>query len=342
MLDPGRPRVKRIIFDEIHSIGQAEDGVVWEQLLLLAPCPIIALSATVGNPKEFSDWLAETQKASGTKLTMIQHSIRYSDLRKYLYEPPLAFSFTGLGKSHGAGLGLDSVSGLTYFHPIASLVDKSRGMPDDLALEPRDCLLLWKAMSKFQTNKYKLPNDLDPSKALPSCIKKADIFKWERDLKSVLVQWMNTGDRESPFEKVVLELSPPISTTKREISFKSSDPGALVVKGDDEIDANDLRATTLPLLYQLHQHQALPAILFNYDRSGCEDIAENLLNQLKAAENIWKEDKEWKGKLAEWAKWKVLQDKNAAKRPPKVSKKKCGDGEDDTEKTSKVFLGLQS
>ena len=36
-------RVKRIIFDEVHCIGQADDGLVWEQLLLLSPCPIIAL-----------------------------------------------------------------------------------------------------------------------------------------------------------------------------------------------------------------------------------------------------------------------------------------------------------
>ena len=61
-------RVKTIILDEIHSIGQADDGVVWEQLLLLSPCPIIALSATVGNPTEFSDWLTTTQKAIGVDL----------------------------------------------------------------------------------------------------------------------------------------------------------------------------------------------------------------------------------------------------------------------------------
>jgi ATP-dependent RNA helicase DDX60 len=64
------PQVKSIIFDEIHSIGQAEDSVVWEQLLLLAPCPIIALSAIVGNPEQFNDWLAATQRSSGFELTM--------------------------------------------------------------------------------------------------------------------------------------------------------------------------------------------------------------------------------------------------------------------------------
>ena len=30
-----------IILDEIHSIGQQEGGAVWEQIILLAPCPIV-------------------------------------------------------------------------------------------------------------------------------------------------------------------------------------------------------------------------------------------------------------------------------------------------------------
>lgn len=137
------PRVKRIIFDEIHSIGQAEDGVVWEQLLLLAPCPIIALSATVGNPDQFNDWLAETQKASGSKIKMIQHHTRYSDLRKYMYQPPTTFKFTGFGKSQGVGLGLDGLDGFETFHPASSLVDKSRGMPDDLAFERKFALYFY-------------------------------------------------------------------------------------------------------------------------------------------------------------------------------------------------------
>jgi hypothetical protein len=32
----------RIVMDEIHTIGQQEGGAVWEQILLLAPCPIMS------------------------------------------------------------------------------------------------------------------------------------------------------------------------------------------------------------------------------------------------------------------------------------------------------------
>ena len=49
------PRIRRIILDEIHSIGQQEGGAVWEQLLLLAPCPIIGLSATIGKADVFNE-----------------------------------------------------------------------------------------------------------------------------------------------------------------------------------------------------------------------------------------------------------------------------------------------
>jgi superfamily II RNA helicase len=317
------PRVRRIIFDEIHSIGQAEDGVVWEQLLLLAPCPIVALSATVGNPDQFNEWLAETQKASGSELKMIQHSTRYSDLRKYIYTPPKIFKFEGFLKSVGVGLGLDGLQGLQPLHPISSLVDKSRGMPDDLALEPRDCLSLWKAMCKHQTDDYKVSKSLDPAEALPLCIRKVDIFAWEKELKKALLAWLN--DKSSPFDKVVAELS-----TYNAIDIV--DQGATPVTNGDEIDHLDLKSTSLPLLYQLHKRHALPAIFFNYDRSACEEIASSLLSQLVEAELKWKEGSYWKKRMAEYEKYLELKSKKSARKPPKPSKK----GNEDDEGGSKA------
>jgi superfamily II RNA helicase len=48
------PRIKRIILDEIHTLG-TQPGGVWEQIILLARCPIIGLSATVGEAEEFNE-----------------------------------------------------------------------------------------------------------------------------------------------------------------------------------------------------------------------------------------------------------------------------------------------
>ena len=197
------PRLRNIIFDEIHSIGQAEDGVVWEQLLLLAPCPIIALSATVGNPKMFHSWLSSTQQSSGHKVAMIRHQHRYSDLRKFVFNPPKTFAFRGLvDRPSFATLGLDGIQGFSFIHPVASLINKSREIPDDLNLEARDCLTLYQAMKRYETGRYPVDNNLDPSNpsTLPEIICKSHVIKWEQRLKVLLKTWMSDG--ESPFDSV--------------------------------------------------------------------------------------------------------------------------------------------
>lgn len=122
-------RVKRIIFDEVHCIGQSDDGVIWEQLLLLAPCPVIALSATVGNPMEFNAWLERSERAKGYNLEMIVHSYRYSDLRKFIYYPRKDYVSNGLEPVKGLPIpGLDEgqqeSSPFTYVHPVATLINR--------------------------------------------------------------------------------------------------------------------------------------------------------------------------------------------------------------------------
>ena len=323
-------KVKRIIFDEIHSIGQAEDGVVWEQLLLLAPCPIIALSATVGNPDQFNSWLTSTQRSSGFDLTMITHPHRYSDLRKFVYSPPKRFQFNGLPDPAFATLGLDGLAGLTFVHPVASLVNKSRGMPKDLSLEARDCFTLWKSMSRHQSTQYPVDDSLDPSR-LPEIIRKAHIIDWEEKLKALLKAWM--VQESSPFDKVVEELGKPLEESKG-AEFQCSRPeDSSVVTEAAEVDPDNLFQTTLPLLSTLQQRGALPAIFFNYDRYKCETICQVVVKQLETAEALWKENSPaWKAKLKGFEQYQKNKTKLAAKKGPKApanAKKKGKPDEDD-------------
>ena len=326
------PRVKYIIFDEIHSIGQAEDGVVWEQLLLLAPCPIIALSATVGNPEMFNSWLSSTQKSSGHEVTMIKHQHRYSDLRKFVFDPPKEFAFVGLSDhSSFATLGLDGLDGLRFIHPIASLVNKSRGMPDDLSLEARDCLSLYRAMKRRETSSFPVDPALDPSNndILPGVIRKAHIINWEQKLKQLLKLWMRND--KSPFDKILDDMTHELKSTSANDQQVSKGKIAEVQVGRfTDVQPEDLYATTLPLLCKLHERNALPAIFFNYDRHKCEGIARAVLKQLEDAEAHWKEKSiAWKTKLKGWEEWKKNQSKAGARKPAKVAAKKKGKVEDD-------------
>jgi len=303
-------RVKWIIFDEVHCIGQAEDGTVWEQLLLMAPCPIIALSATVGNAEAFNDWLSASQKAAGNELVMVQHQHRYSDLRKFIYTPPTkrdAASYLPLPANRSfAQLGLDEHADFAFLHPVASLINRTRGLPSDLTLEARDCLTLWQSMCKHQTDAYPVDKSLDPSTILPTVIKKADIIKWQTGLKKLLSDWM--GDDKSPFEAVRKDLSNSLSKFQgaSEIEEAASD------KGDNEGQLDELGmeishdiSSLLPLLADLQQQDALPGIIFNYDRSICEKMCQTLMKQLVDAEVAWKETSpKWKVKLQQWEEWK--------------------------------------
>lgn len=299
-------RVKYIIFDEIHSIGQAEDGVVWEQLLLLAPCPVICLSATVGNPDAFSSWLAATQAASGVKLTTIQHSHRYSELRKFAYIPPNSFHFHGLTSETSFGvLGLDGLDGFNYIHPCASLIERSRGMPEDLNFEARDCFLLFNAMSKQQTKNYPIDSSLGLMTRNPNgVIVKADIISWEKKLKAVLQEWMT--DYSSPYDKVIEELSERLRRPRKSQEQYSGGNGKIVAEKETlKVDASKLEETTLPLLCQLHERNALPAIIFNYERFQCVRICQSLVSSLEDAEAAFKaKDYTWQKKMTDFEEWK--------------------------------------
>ncbi|KAJ0298361.1 hypothetical protein COL516b_010014 [Colletotrichum fioriniae] len=304
-------RVKRIIFDEVHCIGQAEDGIIWEQLLLLAPCPIIALSATVGNPLEFKEWLAGTQKTKGFELEMIVHSARYSDLRKFLYQPPSTLNFEGLEPVERLPIpGLDAEAGetsrFTFVHPVGSIINKNRETLDDASLEPRDCLRLWLTMKESENESFRISPSLKPEIALPELVKKSDIIKWEAALKAQLWQWQQ--DPKSPFPEVYKRL-------------KINGPSSAIDLERPEVVADIYGDSSFSLLVDLRSRGALPAILFNYDRLGCEKVILKLLQVLEDAEQKHRDTStEWARKMDSYQKWRKVKDSKAAKKGAKATR----------------------
>ena len=49
-----------VVIDEAHFLGDAERGVVWEEVMIYLPAriPLLLLSATIGNARRIADWLA--------------------------------------------------------------------------------------------------------------------------------------------------------------------------------------------------------------------------------------------------------------------------------------------
>lgn len=127
---------------------------------------------------------------------------------------------------------------------------------------------------------------LDPRNVLPKMVTKSDVLQWERDLKSLLKEMMELPG--SPFHHLQARLTP---IAQENPSTQPSEGGHI--------------STLFSLACDLHAQDALPAIVFSYDRLQCEQAVQSVLLKLEAAEEKWKaSDSEWLGKMRRFEQWK--------------------------------------
>ena len=190
-------------------------------------------------------------------------------------------------------------------------------------------------MLKHATEQYPISAELNPKNALPEVSRKVDILNWERKLKDVLRTWI--AEVGSPFQQLVRELEQNFRNEGQE-TIQSTHAGTaahgMAIKSSNN---EDLLTWTLSLLCRLHQQDALPAILFNYDRHECERVCRSVVEQLHTAESQQvKSSAAWARKLEKFEEWKKIQEKLLSKAPKKAAKK--GGDKDDDDKASKVDL----
>ncbi|THU98274.1 P-loop containing nucleoside triphosphate hydrolase protein [Dendrothele bispora CBS 962.96] len=286
------PKLKWICLDEIHCIGQQEGGTVWEQLILMAPCPIIGLSATVGDPLGFSNWLRSVQTAHGYDYEFVQHPHRYSHLRKFFYllrgEEDEVQPFTDLSSHQETGR-------LSFLHPVTTLTFGARSLPADLALEARDTLTLFNALKKIFKGNLE---HLDPVTFFSSTGKlltQKEVLRYESSLRETVSTLAASSDRldsESLLRRIIKELQ-DVELSKASIKDLNTVPTPRL-----------FLQNLIYLLADLNAAGELPAILFSFDRSGCEIMAKHLTKTLIEAEKKWRsESSEWNRKMEEWEKW---------------------------------------
>ncbi|GAA5898544.1 hypothetical protein JCM6882_007811 [Rhodosporidiobolus microsporus] len=270
------PRIRRVIVDEIHAVAEEGSGM-WEQVLLMNPAPIIGLSATVGAPERFSAWLESVEKSCGREYALIIHTHRYNALRKFAYAPRLSkFPVKEIGPLDEYRAKPDIFHPV---HPVAALGLGDPEMPEDLSLEPRDCLVLWRAMSAVDKATLK---ELKPTKyfAPTPTIAIKHVIQYEKELKKILLEWRDEPDYANPtsrFSRTVEYLEKPL----RESLGVSEE----LIENATEDEFNSLFA---PLLADLNAQNQLPAILFNFSRDHCESLAKRISKDLEAAESRWR------------------------------------------------------
>lgn len=138
-------RMSYVIFDEMHCMAGEHGSEVWEISMLLIPCPMIGLSATVNNGEEVCTWLQKVEdkratiKKSSTSRRVrliIQHQ-RMADLNKYLYSNRQLYPCNPIGlmnptimkrKPFPADLSLSPSETLQLSDAIRTTLDKERSV----------------------------------------------------------------------------------------------------------------------------------------------------------------------------------------------------------------------
>ncbi|XP_027622588.1 probable ATP-dependent RNA helicase DDX60 isoform X2 [Tupaia chinensis] len=202
-------RIRYVIFDEVHCLGGEIGAEVWEHLLVMIRCPFLALSATISNPEHLTEWLASIksywQQVESTmensdpcqnvlkgskeqqrkriekpsyRVRLVLHKERYNDIEKYV-------CFLK-----------DNDFIMEHYHPCAALTVnhiKKYGIPSDLALSPRESILLYDAMVHIWPEWSRM-QELEPEEFSyfknKVVIMRPDAKKYEEELKKEMLHWI--------------------------------------------------------------------------------------------------------------------------------------------------------
>ena len=164
------------------------------------------------------------QHAHGFKHSFIVHSHRYSHLRKFVYEIPntKASPFKSL-------VDAPTSNQITFLHPISFLASGSGFIPDDLALEARDCATLFAAIEKCADRPEEV-EELRPSvffsgKRTNPLLQQKDIISYEQALKGKVKEWIAKPDFQASGSLYMELLDQFVSPDSKGIS--SQDPAFL-------------------------------------------------------------------------------------------------------------------
>ncbi|EPQ25663.1 uncharacterized protein PFL1_06800 [Pseudozyma flocculosa PF-1] len=273
------PRIRRIILDEVHVLSESCRGSIYEQLIVMCPAPIIALSATIGNVDDFGSWLATVSAAHGHRLAVVQHKTRYSDLVKHVYVPRAPFDeFRGVdvGEARSSGGGGSDASEddddggrggrLRHLHPWTALIQGNAQLVDDLEMSPAEMVQAYDAM-------------------------RSDTLAFQARLRQQLETWMDRPDarsKASPFLRLLASLDGGLVESVLEYDLERP-------FGNKHRDF--WNQALLQLLTDMDGSGLLPGLFFNYDRNVVESMVETVVGALVEAEQEYKESDQWRAEL---------------------------------------------
>ena len=182
-------KIKYIIIDEIQTMNEIELGTSLEKIIHFAECPILALSATIGNLQSFYEWMKAVQYNKGIKVHCIVHTERFCDLKKFLFVPS-ALKTTN-DTNFETLIPLNELYGYSSSH-----FSSTKSLSDDFHLLPNEIYKLLKTITKFASThqQQELVKSLLPEQFFECVLlNKSDVKRYEKFLVKNLKSCIQKG-----------------------------------------------------------------------------------------------------------------------------------------------------
>ncbi|KAL3907232.1 MAG: hypothetical protein SGILL_008955, partial [Bacillariaceae sp.] len=263
ILDGGFSQFDYLVLDEVHTLNGPE-GDALQRIIKACNCPVLALSATIGNAIQLKDWFANVlnqhieAKAidapeASTDIVLKEHYARFINLQRYVV-------------TEKEGKDGKKEAKLVKLHPVAAMTpERLKTQPEliaALSMTPNDMMHLWSRLKSMfpGTALEELDNPdnffnqyVDESKRITLNQTK----EYETRLKARLTQLSQS--HPDLYEKLRVAQEPPALTAKKDVSDELYD----VVK---QMKANEL----------------LPAVAFELNTYGAFDMFKKVLGRLES------------------------------------------------------------
>jgi hypothetical protein len=247
-----KKRIRYLILDEIHSMN-SEGGSCWETIMMMIRCPILALSATLGNPEPFMNWLKTIRREHEVHLVECQH--RFVPLSYFLYNPD------------------DYSYGIQHIHPMAAL-NPYQFHEKELERLP---ILGIKECFEFLAVTEEMYDEHNPFEAFcdgsflgdnrNKCISRKQVIRFQKELTEKIRSLCNDEEHSEIMMSICAKLRQPIQNIYNTIN-------SIMTK---ESYFNNYQFN---LIKKLREIRLLPAICFIFDKTYINDMVENLYDQL--------------------------------------------------------------
>lgn len=252
--------VKTVVFDEAHYLSDKDRGAIWEESIMLTPknVQILALSGTVGNAAEFTEWI---RNITPIKTYLVESS------PKNRHVPLIYYAFEDSDKG---GNFVELVSAKVKVNKlIQNYYEKKLPQRQQSAIE--EAVQIWK---KYPDDKNVTNEEIEEFFNLLEKTVKENKYNSSGFKEQIRISLIT-------FRTILTSVFsiPPMKSS--EISQVLIDSKSRKIKTSHNFQIKiQNRDNYKHLVESLNKKDMLPAIIFKFSRMGCTNAAKSLSEQM--------------------------------------------------------------